>query len=112
MPGFFSKYFSLNHLFKACLESFKFFLAKLNLSLTIFCCSSLLLNIEASNVNDLSLSLYLTAKFLAINEPIENPIKWILLNFNSFNKLINCSEKSSKLIIDLFKGVLPCPRIS
>ena len=75
VSGFFSKYSSVNHLLSACFDKLLLFFASSNLSFTICCCFSVLLNIEQSRINDSSLSLYFDAKFLAIKEPIEKPTK-------------------------------------
>ena len=53
----------------------------------------LLWKTEQSKVKDSNLLLYLDAKFLAINEPIEKPTKCIFSNFSSSIKFNNCNEK-------------------
>ena len=71
-----------------------------------------LLYIELSNVNDLSLSLYLTAKFLAINEPIEYSLGKILIddqsihmvNLHSLRRNISLVSQDTTLFDDTIKN--------
>ena len=56
--------------------------------------------IDPCIISELSLSLFLEAKSLAIRAPNEKPTKCILLKFNSFINFSNCFEKSSRFTLD------------
>ena len=76
MSGFFFEKSSDSHLLRAaCFEAGLPIFATSNLFLTTLFCSSVLLYIEPSIINELNLSLCSEAKCLAMRAPNEKPTK-------------------------------------